>query len=60
MEIAGPHTVKQTCDWLRYYICDVMDHSPNSPDFGPNHFCLFGPLKKHVAGKKFVADAGVK
>jgi len=37
-----------------------MDHSPNSPDFEPTDFLLFGPLKKHLAGKKFVADANVK
>ena len=60
MEIAGPHTVNWTCDWLWYYVWDVVDDSPSIPDFEPTDFRLFGPLKKHLAGKKFLADANMK
>ena len=34
-----------------------MDHPPYSPNLIASDFCLFGCLKKHVAGKAFATVA---
>ena len=47
-------------DWLRRYGWTVMDHSPYSSDLAPSDFYLFGPLKKHLVGKRFASDSNVK
>jgi hypothetical protein len=37
-----------------------MDHCPHKPYFTPSDFNLIELLKKHQAGKNFVADANIK
>jgi hypothetical protein len=39
---------------------EVMDEPHCSPNLAPSGVHLFGPLKKHVAGKLFAADIDVK
>ena len=47
-------------EWLRRYGWTVMDHSPYSSDLAPSDFHLFGPIKKHLVGKRFPSDVNVK
>jgi len=60
LDITEPHTANQTCDWQWHYRWDVMDHPPCIPYLMPSNFCLFGPLKKHLTGKWFTTDSGMK
>jgi len=60
LDITEPHTANQTCDWQWHYRSDVMDHPPCSPYLTPSNFCLFEPLKKHLAGKWFTTDSEMK
>ncbi|GFO32096.1 cytosolic Fe-S cluster assembly factor narfl [Plakobranchus ocellatus] len=41
-------TAKRTKEWLGLYRLDIISHPAHSPDFH-----LFGPLKRHLGGKKF-------
>ncbi|GFN98065.1 histone-lysine N-methyltransferase SETMAR [Plakobranchus ocellatus] len=50
---ATPHTAKRTKEWLERYRWDIIPHPAHSPDLAPSHFHLFGPLKRHLGGKKF-------
>ena len=52
---ARAHSTNRTCDWLR-----LEGHSPNSPYLTHSDFRLFGPLEKHMSGKRFATDADVK
>jgi len=60
LDITEPHTANQTCDWQWHCSWDVMDHPPCSPYLMPSNFCLFEPLKKHLAGKWFTTDSEMK
>lgn len=53
------HTAKQTCDWLCYYGCEIMDHSPYHPGIAPRHLLLFKTLQKCLA-KKFATSTDMK
>jgi histone-lysine N-methyltransferase SETMAR len=33
-----------------------MEHSPYSPDLAPSGYHVFGPLKKFLAGQRFISD----
>ncbi|GFO30302.1 histone-lysine N-methyltransferase SETMAR [Plakobranchus ocellatus] len=48
-----PHTAKRTKEWLERYKWDIIPHPAHSPDFAPSDFHLFGPIKRHLEGKKF-------
>jgi hypothetical protein len=45
---------------LRRYNWEVLDHAPYSPDLAPSDFHLFGPLKKHLGGRRFATDGEVQ
>jgi hypothetical protein len=38
----------------------VLDHRPYSPDLAPSDFHLFGPLKKHLGGRRVATDCEVQ
>ncbi|GFO02715.1 histone-lysine N-methyltransferase SETMAR [Plakobranchus ocellatus] len=50
---ATPLTAKRTKEWLERYKWDIIPHPAHSPDLAPSDFHLFGPLKRHLEGKKF-------
>ena len=35
---------------------ETLPQTPHSPDLAPSDFHLFGPLKRHLGGQKFVTD----
>ncbi|PNF27286.1 hypothetical protein B7P43_G04694 [Cryptotermes secundus] len=37
-----------------------MAHAPYSPDLAPNDYHVFGPLKKFLAGQRFISEDNVK
>jgi histone-lysine N-methyltransferase SETMAR len=39
---------------------EVLDHPPYSPDLARSDFHLFGPLKKHLGGRRFATDGEVQ
>jgi histone-lysine N-methyltransferase SETMAR len=45
---------------LRRYNWEVLDHPPYSPDLAPSDFHLFGPLKKHLGGRRLATDGEVQ
>jgi hypothetical protein len=45
---------------LQRYNWEVLDHPPYSPDLEPSDFHLFGPLKKHLGGRRFANDGEVQ
>ncbi|GFN93131.1 transposase [Plakobranchus ocellatus] len=49
-----PHTVKRTKEYgLTVTGGTFIPHPAYSPDLAPSDFHLFGPLKRHLGGKKF-------
>jgi hypothetical protein len=59
-EITVSHTANWTCDSLRHYGCDVMDHPPKNPDPTTSNFRILGPALEHLVGKQIATDADVK
>jgi transposase len=57
---ARPHTANPTYELLWRYNWEVLDHPPYSPDLAPSDFHLFGPLKKHLGGRRFTTDSEVQ
>jgi hypothetical protein len=57
--LLGPHTANWTCDLLHCCGWKVMDHLRYSHDITSSDLQLFGPLKKHSAGKRYAADTDV-
>jgi hypothetical protein len=51
---------KTTRELLRRYNWEVLDHPPYGPDLAPSDFHLFGPLKKHLDGRRFATDDEVQ
>ena len=50
---ATPQTAKRTKEWVERYRWEIVPHPAHSPDLAPSDFHLFGPLKRHLGGKKF-------
>jgi hypothetical protein len=48
------------CDWLRVVAGRSWNLPSCGPDLAPSDFRLFVPLRKHLDGKLFAADADVK
>jgi histone-lysine N-methyltransferase SETMAR len=40
--------------------CEVFPHPAYSPNLASSDFYLFGPLKKALGGKRFIADDKIK
>ena len=60
MEFTSPSAANRSYDWLRLCSWEATDHRPYSTDVAPSYFLLFGHLKKHLACKRFAADADMK
>jgi hypothetical protein len=45
---------------LQRYNWEVLYHPPYSPDLAPSNFLLFGPLKKHLGGRRFTTKGEVQ
>ncbi|GBN77099.1 hypothetical protein AVEN_117544-1 [Araneus ventricosus] len=56
---ARPHTALVTRDLVQRFRWNVLEQPPYSPDLSPSDFHLFGPLKKHLAGRHFRTNAEV-
>jgi histone-lysine N-methyltransferase SETMAR len=50
----------RTRELLRRYNREVLNHPPYSLDLAPSDFHIFGPLKKHLDGRRFVIDCEVQ
>jgi histone-lysine N-methyltransferase SETMAR len=57
---AKPHTSNRMRELLRCYNWEVLDHPPYSPDLASSDFHLFGPLQKHLGGRRFATDGEVQ
>jgi hypothetical protein len=53
----GPHTANRMCDWLCYCSWEV---GQCRLDLASSDSNLFGPHKKHLAGKEIATDADVE
>jgi len=53
---ATPHTAAVTRQWFDRYRWEVLEHPPHSPDLAPSDYHLFGPMKRHLSGKRFTSD----
>jgi histone-lysine N-methyltransferase SETMAR len=58
--ITAGHTTNRTREFLWCYNWEVLDHPPYSPDLALSDFHLFGPLKKHLGGRRFATDGEVQ
>ncbi|PRD32520.1 UNVERIFIED_CONTAM: Histone-lysine N-methyltransferase SETMAR [Trichonephila clavipes] len=50
---ALPHVSRVTQMELDKFKWETLDHPPYGPDMSPYDFHVFGPLKKHLKGKRF-------
>jgi len=48
-----PHMAARTMDTIQKLKWNVLPHPPYSLDLAPSDYHLFGPLKKHLGGKRF-------
>ncbi|GFW57490.1 histone-lysine N-methyltransferase SETMAR [Trichonephila clavipes] len=53
---ARPHVFRVTKMELDKFKWVTLDHPPYSPAMSPCDFHVFGPLKKHLKGKRFNSD----
>jgi hypothetical protein len=57
---ARPHTANHMHELLRCYNWEIQDHPPDCPDLALSDFHLFGPLKKHLGGRRFATNGEVQ
>jgi histone-lysine N-methyltransferase SETMAR len=57
---ARPHTANRKRELSLRYNWEVLGHAPYSPDLAQSDFHLFGPLKKHLGGRRFATDGEVQ
>ncbi|GFX92657.1 histone-lysine N-methyltransferase SETMAR [Trichonephila clavipes] len=55
-----PHVSRVTQMELGKFKWETLDHLPYSLDMSPCDFHVFGPLKKHLKGKRFNSDDVLK
>jgi histone-lysine N-methyltransferase SETMAR len=53
-------TFKMSSELLLHYNWEVLDHPPYSPDLELSDFHLFGPLEKHLSGRRFTTNGEVQ
>jgi hypothetical protein len=53
---ATPHMAWQTQLWFQEYRREVLQHPAHSPNLAPTDIRLFGFLKEHLSGQRFVKD----
>ena len=57
---ARPHVGNKTATRLQSFGWEIMEHAPYSPDLAPSDYLVFGPLKKFLAGQRFISDDDAK
>ncbi|XP_042904384.1 histone-lysine N-methyltransferase SETMAR-like [Parasteatoda tepidariorum] len=57
---ARPHVSRVTHMERAKFEWETLNHPPYSPDMSPCYFHVFGPLKKHLKGKRFNSDGVLK
>jgi len=59
-DIARSHTARSAVVTIQDLSFECLPHPPNSPDFAPSDFHVFGPLKKAMGDKSFTSDEEVQ
>jgi hypothetical protein len=59
LKTAG-QTFKMSSELLRHYNWEVLDHPPCNPNLARSDFLLFGPLNKHLGGRRFATYGEVQ
>jgi histone-lysine N-methyltransferase SETMAR len=57
---ASPHVANRTAGRLQSFGWVIMEHAPYSTDLAPSNYHVFGPLKKFLAGHRFISDNDAK
>ena len=57
---ARPHLARTTVATMAKFRWEILKHPPYSPDMSPCDFHVFGPLKKHLKGRRFASDEEVQ
>ncbi|GBN85238.1 Mariner Mos1 transposase [Araneus ventricosus] len=55
-----PNTTSVTRDLKQIFLWNILEHPFCSPDFAPSDFHYFGPLKKHLANRRFRTYAEIQ
>jgi hypothetical protein len=53
---ARPHVANRTAARLQSFGWEIMEHALYSPDLASSDYNVFGPLKKFLAGHRFISD----
>ena len=46
----------RTAAHLQSFGWEIMEHAPYMPDLAPSDYHVFGPLRKFLAGQRFISD----
>jgi histone-lysine N-methyltransferase SETMAR len=57
---ARPHSVRATQERTQELQSEHLEYPPYSQDLAPSDVHLFGPLKDHFGGKRFIDDDEVE
>jgi hypothetical protein len=57
---ARPHVANRTAARLQSFGWEIMEHAPYSPDLALSDYHVSGPLKKFLAGQRFISDEDAK
>jgi hypothetical protein len=49
----GPHAAACVTEYMGHNSLKRAPHPPDSPDFAPSDFCLFGYIKHYLQGYEF-------
>jgi histone-lysine N-methyltransferase SETMAR len=51
-----PQTANQTVETVNEMGFELMEHPPFIPDLALSDFCMFGPMKEALRGRRFSSD----
>ncbi|XP_023721511.1 histone-lysine N-methyltransferase SETMAR-like [Cryptotermes secundus] len=57
---AKPNVANRTATRLQSFGWEIMEHVPYSPDFTHSDCHVFNPLKKFLAGQRFISEDDAK
>ena len=57
---ARPHVVIPVKNYLENSGCEVLPHSPYSPDLAPSDYHLFRSMQNALTGIRFTSEQGIK
>ncbi|PNF34176.1 hypothetical protein B7P43_G17865, partial [Cryptotermes secundus] len=57
---ARPHVANRTAARLQSFGWEIMEHALYSLDLIPSDYHVFGPMKKFLAGQRFISDDDTK